>query len=85
MVLLARDLRATGEVRPDLSDQQVADFVWSTNSAEYFELLTQRGWSAQQFRGPRDRLVDADVARTPVLTRRARLRPGGPQGRRRRS
>ena len=48
MVLLARDLRSTGEVRADLSDQQVADVVWSTNGAEYFELLCQRGWSAEQ-------------------------------------
>jgi hypothetical protein len=27
----------------------VADIIWPTNSAEYFELLTQRGWSPLQF------------------------------------
>ena len=33
----------------DLDDQDVADIIWATNSAEYFELLTQRGWSPRQF------------------------------------
>ncbi|HEX5331279.1 MAG TPA: TetR/AcrR family transcriptional regulator [Cellulomonas sp.] len=45
MLLFAQDLRATGELRADLDDQQVADLVWSTNSAEYFSLLTRRGFS----------------------------------------
>ncbi|MDV8000295.1 TetR/AcrR family transcriptional regulator [Rhodococcus sp. IEGM 1408] len=48
MLLFARDLRATGELRRDLDDQQVADIVWSTNSAEYFSLLTRRGWTPQR-------------------------------------
>ena len=43
MLLFAADLRATGEVRDDLSDQQVADLVWSMNSAEYYTLLASRG------------------------------------------
>lgn len=47
MLLFAQDLRATGELRRDLDDQQVADIVWSTNSAEYFSLLTRRGWTPQ--------------------------------------
>ena len=49
MVLLTRELRRTGDLRADLDDQHVADIIWATNSAEYFELLTQRGWSPQQF------------------------------------
>ncbi|GAB3590422.1 TetR/AcrR family transcriptional regulator [Angustibacter peucedani] len=43
MRLLARDLRSTGEVRPDLDDDRVADLVWSTNAPEFYELLTARG------------------------------------------
>ncbi len=49
MVLLTRELRRTGDLRADLDDQDVADIIWATNSAEYFELLTQRGWSPRQF------------------------------------
>ncbi len=49
MVLLTRELRRTGDLRADLDDQHVADIIWATNSAEYFELLTtQRGWSPRQ-------------------------------------
>jgi hypothetical protein len=51
MRLFAADLRVTGEVRPDLSDEEVADIVWSMNSAEYWVLLvTERGWSPDRFR-----------------------------------
>lgn len=50
MVLFAADLRATGQLRADLGDDEVADFVWSTNSAEYYVLLVhERGWSPQRF------------------------------------
>jgi AcrR family transcriptional regulator len=49
MLLFARDLRDTGQLRGDLDDQQVADIIWATNSAEYFLLLAQRGWTPQQF------------------------------------
>lgn len=46
----AADLRATGELRADLSDDEVADIVWSMNAAEYRALLVgQRGWSADRF------------------------------------
>ncbi len=49
MLELAADLRATGQVRPELTDQQVADIVWSLNAPEYWDLLAgQRGWSAQE-------------------------------------
>lgn len=50
MRLLAAGLRSTGQLRPDLSDVQVADVIWSMNAAEYWDLLvTQRGWSPEQF------------------------------------
>jgi hypothetical protein len=45
MLLFAADLRATGELRPDLDDRAVADLVWATNSPQYFALLSSRGWS----------------------------------------
>jgi len=50
MRLFAADLRATGELRPDLGDDEVADIVWSMNAAEYRTLLVgERGWSAERF------------------------------------
>lgn len=50
MRLLAADLRATGELRDDLSDDQVADVIWSMNAAEYWDLLVrERSWTPQQF------------------------------------
>jgi AcrR family transcriptional regulator len=33
------DLRATGELRADLSDDEVGDIVWSMNGPEYWTLL----------------------------------------------
>ena len=50
MRLLAADLRATGDLRPDLTDDEVADIVWSLNAPEYRALLVgARGWSAERF------------------------------------
>ena len=66
MLLLAAELRATGEIRDDLTDAQVADILWSLNSAEYFLLLAQRGWTPQEYR-----VYLADVW-TSVLLRRNR-------------
>lgn len=46
----AADLRGTGELRADLSNDQVADIVWSMNGAEFYTLLVyQRGWPTEQF------------------------------------
>jgi AcrR family transcriptional regulator len=45
----AADLRATGQLRPDLPDRTVADLVWATNSPEYFLLLASRGWTASDY------------------------------------
>lgn len=49
MLLFAADLRAAGGVRDDLSDQQIADLVWSMNSAEYYTLVTSRGAAPEDF------------------------------------
>jgi hypothetical protein len=48
----AADLRATGELRDGLTDDDVADAVWSMNAAEYWDLLVgRRGWSPDRFAG----------------------------------
>ena len=53
----AVELRNTGQLRDDLSNQEVADVIWSMNAAEYWLLLVgQRGWTAERFG---DWLVDA--------------------------
>ena len=50
MRLFAADLRATGELRPDLTDDEVADVVWSMNAPEYWVLLVrERGWPPERF------------------------------------
>lgn len=57
MRLLAADLRRGGGVRDDLTDGQIADVIWSMNSAEYWLLLVrERSWTARQFA---DWLTDA--------------------------
>lgn len=48
MLLLARDLRGTGRLRHDLTDQEVADVVWSTNAVEFYSLLAQRDWDGHR-------------------------------------
>ena len=52
MRLLAAELRTTGEVRADLSDDDVADLVWSLNSPEFFGLVTSRGRTPRAVRDP---------------------------------
>jgi AcrR family transcriptional regulator len=50
MRLFAADLRSTGELRDDLTDDEVADVVWSMNAADFHALLVgRRGWSAERF------------------------------------
>ncbi|TKV60182.1 TetR/AcrR family transcriptional regulator [Nakamurella flava] len=50
MRVLAGELRSTGELRDDLTDEAVADVLWSMNAAEYWDLLVrQRGWSPDEF------------------------------------
>ncbi len=45
----ARDLRGTGELREDLTDDDVADLVWSNNSPEFYLLTTSRGRGPEQY------------------------------------
>ncbi len=45
----AADLRATGDLRADLADAEVADLIWSMNSAEYWQLLHERGWTPARY------------------------------------
>lgn len=50
MRLLAADLAATGALRADLTHQEVADVLWSTNSPEFYLLLVdQRGWDPDRY------------------------------------
>ena len=50
MRLLAADLAVTGRIRPDLSQDVVADVIWTMNSAEFFsQLVHERGWTADRF------------------------------------
>jgi AcrR family transcriptional regulator len=50
MRLFAQDLAATGQLRPGLDTDEIADVVWSMNSAEYFMLLVrERGWPPERF------------------------------------
>lgn len=51
------ELAATGELRTDVSTDDLADAVWSMNGPEYWGLLVdQRGWTPQRFA---DWLTDA--------------------------
>jgi AcrR family transcriptional regulator len=50
MRALTADLLATGELRPGLSPDEIADILWSMNAAEYYILLVHdRGWTPQRF------------------------------------
>ena len=49
MRLLAAELRTTGMVRPDVTDEQAADLLWSLNSPEYYQLLTDAGYTSRQY------------------------------------
>ena len=49
MATFAAELRATGDVRTDLCDDDVADIIWSTNAPEYYLLLAQQGWPPHRY------------------------------------
>jgi AcrR family transcriptional regulator len=51
MRLFVADLRGTGELRPDLTDHDAADLVWSLNSPEWFGLVTSRGRTPEEYAG----------------------------------
>lgn len=55
MLKLTLDLRATGELRDDLDDGEVADLMWTTNAPEYYALAVARGWSPSTYA---ERLAD---------------------------
>lgn len=55
MLAMALDLRATGDLRDDLDDDEVADLLWTTNAPEYYALAVARGWSPTTYA---DRLGD---------------------------
>ncbi len=47
---LADDLVSTGQIRSDLTLDQVADLVWVTNSPDVYQLLVQdRGWTPEHY------------------------------------
>jgi AcrR family transcriptional regulator len=47
---LVADLRPTGELREDLTDDQIVDIIWSMNAAEYWDLLVrERSWTSEEF------------------------------------
>lgn len=47
---LADELLATGEIRPGLSRDEIADVVWVTNSATFYRLVMSRpGWTPNRF------------------------------------
>lgn len=47
---LAAELRATGELRDELTVDDAADIVWSMNGAEFWDLLVrQRHWEPARF------------------------------------
>lgn len=46
----AAELRATGQLRGDLPDGDIADVIWSMNAVEYWMLLVHdRGWTPERF------------------------------------
>ena len=50
MRLLAQDLLDTGDLRAELDVEEIADVVWSMNSAEFYYLLVhERGWAPAKF------------------------------------
>ncbi len=50
MRLLADDLRATGELRSELTRNEIADVLWATNAPEFYVLFVeQRGWTAARY------------------------------------
>lgn len=50
MRLLVADLVKTAELRPDLSEQEAADILWTMNSSEFYALMVhQRQWDPSRF------------------------------------
>ena len=49
MLKLAEDLRATGDLRGDLTDDEVADLLWTTNAPELLRTRGCLGWSPETY------------------------------------
>ncbi len=50
MRMFAADLRGTGQLRPELSDDFIADVVWATAGApHYTQLVGGRGWTPEAY------------------------------------
>jgi AcrR family transcriptional regulator len=49
MVMLARELRATGDLREHLRDEDVAHLIWTMNSPEFYQLATAGGRTAADY------------------------------------
>jgi AcrR family transcriptional regulator len=50
MRAVADDLGQSGDLRGDLSRDEVADIIWTMNGAEYYALLVlERGWTPERF------------------------------------
>lgn len=49
MRLFAADLRATGELRPEISDDEVAELVWTMNGPEYFGVVDALGHGPDRY------------------------------------
>ncbi|MBK5288327.1 MAG: TetR/AcrR family transcriptional regulator [Acidimicrobiia bacterium] len=46
----ARELGATGRLRPDVSIPEASDVLWATTSSEFYALFVgDRGWSTRRF------------------------------------
>lgn len=51
MRMLAAELLATGQIRAGLSEDEIADTIWVTNSPDVHQLLVaERGWSEAHYR-----------------------------------
>lgn len=65
MRLLTADLATTGQLRTDLTLDEIADIIWTMNSTEYYALLVlERNWAPNRFatwlRDAWTRLLTAD-------------------------
>lgn len=50
MRLFAREVASTGELRPGLTVDEMADVVWAMKSAEFYSLLIwERDWTPEQY------------------------------------
>jgi AcrR family transcriptional regulator len=50
MRLLADDIALTGDLRSDLTREEIADIIWTMNGAEYYaQLVLDRGWTPTHF------------------------------------